>query len=781
MAECVVARCVQERRFLKREFQKWSKNVLFLEGLERVAQEMMGNERWTKVYQPQTELESKEVVDWNPDDKCYFCNNWKTPYLDSNNATTNGSTLVDDYLSDQEQGTFSRGVSRSASPASVDSDKPLDLSIGSRTRCHTPNGLLIDGEVNGSSVAALLKVPHIPDKSGYMKNPKNKKLKRPPARVESSTTTTVCKRSYTEEELQAALQDIRSGKLGTRRAAVIYGIPRSTLRNKVYKLALIGDKNLVQDSASSKIGKLEITSATTPSTGRNKSQTTVIDKDHNFETKNKGTSASESLRRLLRNRISENLENHHIQQSLYETSNSSLLASLESNPALAPILSQVLANVHQLALMSLQGDGSGVTQTGEKDLSANLDLPLLPELIRKLTEKRFEEECNRHRLPTSEIVSPSSKTGENTGNSASSTSASVILKIPSYKPVKSVHNSDANVTSSQVTNNNGNTANNNIASSNGNKVGGATLREIIAKNITQRVNKNKQTVASYLETSTTSNGNLSAKKPRTSAADLPTTISAGTSETGAVGGNGHNLRTTRSSSSSTSNRTAVYDSGKDVKRDKPEKRSRPKRGRYRNYDRDNLVEAVRAVQRGEMSVHRAGSFYGVPHSTLEYKVKERHLLRPRKHRLTVSKSAKGLLSSGKNTSSSSSSCSSSSCSMSSTISSTKTAVTNNAVDEKNKSGAKQQSGTTVSGGDSTVATTSNDDNNRWSNSPLFALDFSRLNSSNFFASQMMRKLQEDALTQGSRTGENLSSRDALLLGVLLRNGLQMAENNSNSK
>lgn len=60
------------------------------------------------------------------------------------------------------------------------------------------------------------------------------------------------------------------------------------------------------------------------------------------------------------------------------------------------------------------------------------------------------------------------------------------------------------------------------------------------------------------------------------------------------------------------------------------KGTRPKRGKYRNYDRDSLVEAVRAVQRGEMSVHRAGSFYGVPHSTLEYKVKERHLMRPRK-------------------------------------------------------------------------------------------------------------------------------------------------------
>ena len=38
--------------------------------------------------------------------------------------------------------------------------------------------------------------------------------------------------------MQAALRDIQSGKLGTRRAAVLYGIPRSTLRNKVYKLAM---------------------------------------------------------------------------------------------------------------------------------------------------------------------------------------------------------------------------------------------------------------------------------------------------------------------------------------------------------------------------------------------------------------------------------------------------------------------------------------------------------------------------------------------------------------
>jgi len=68
----------------------------------------------------------------------------------------------------------------------------------------------------------------------------------------------------------------------------------------------------------------------------------------------------------------------------------------------------------------------------------------------------------------------------------------------------------------------------------------------------------------------------------------------------------------------------------DVRSGPPGRKTRPKRGHYRKYNRQLLLDAVRAVQKGDMSVHRAGSFYGVPHSTLEYKVKERHLLRQRK-------------------------------------------------------------------------------------------------------------------------------------------------------
>jgi len=55
------------------------------------------------------------------------------------------------------------------------------------------------------------------------------------------------------------------------------------------------------------------------------------------------------------------------------------------------------------------------------------------------------------------------------------------------------------------------------------------------------------------------------------------------------------------------------------------KQIRPKRGQYRRYESEQLAKAVAAVLSNEMSVHKAGSYFGVPHSTLEYKVKERNI------------------------------------------------------------------------------------------------------------------------------------------------------------
>jgi len=50
MADCSYARCAQERRFIKRELQKWNKDMVHIVGLERIAEELMGRRKW-KLYQ----------------------------------------------------------------------------------------------------------------------------------------------------------------------------------------------------------------------------------------------------------------------------------------------------------------------------------------------------------------------------------------------------------------------------------------------------------------------------------------------------------------------------------------------------------------------------------------------------------------------------------------------------------------------------------------------------------------------------------------------------------
>lgn len=80
-----------------------------------------------------------------------------------------------------------------------------------------------------------------------------------------------------------------------------------------------------------------------------------------------------------------------------------------------------------------------------------------------------------------------------------------------------------------------------------------------------------------------------------------------------------------------------------------DKQPRKKRGRYRQYDHDLLEEAITMVMAGRMSVSKAQGVYGVPHSTLEYKVKERTgtLKNPPKKKSAYSSSSSNL--SGSNT------------------------------------------------------------------------------------------------------------------------------------
>ncbi|KAK5865379.1 hypothetical protein PBY51_019656 [Eleginops maclovinus] len=61
----------------------------------------------------------------------------------------------------------------------------------------------------------------------------------------------------------------------------------------------------------------------------------------------------------------------------------------------------------------------------------------------------------------------------------------------------------------------------------------------------------------------------------------------------------------------------------DAEGDPNSKQPRKKRGRYRQYNTEILEEAITVVMNGKMSVSKAQNMYGIPHSTLEYKVKER--------------------------------------------------------------------------------------------------------------------------------------------------------------
>ncbi|XP_075532495.1 mblk-1-related factor 1-like isoform X2 [Dermacentor variabilis] len=386
MAECPLARCAQERRAFRKEFQRWSRDMLFVIGLERVAEEMMGSKRWNRMTQLENALEEQlQLVDWVPDQVCHFCDAQRLPEPPGppSDYTSFKSLDLD------EQSTGSDQASGSPEPPANNDEQPLDLSLHPRAT-----------------------------------NDEEERTLGRPARPEGG------KRSYTEAELQAALRDIQSGKLGTRRAAVIYGIPRSTLRNKVYKLAL-ERRNGAAAAASS--------SSSPP---------------------------PDSLRQLLCTPAKQ---------------------PLEHSPALGPLFAQFLSSIQQLALH----------QTSEEQAPKAPALPVVSDLIRLLAQERLADA--RRPAP-----------------------ADVILKVPSYRP---------------------------------------------------------------------------AVPPSTPAA----------------------------AASSSSSEAAT---GPPTE----EKRTRPKRGRYRNYDRDHLIQAVLAVQRGEMSVHRAGTYFGVPHSTLEYKVKERHLLRPKKRR-----------------------------------------------------------------------------------------------------------------------------------------------------
>ncbi|OUC43086.1 helix-turn-helix protein, partial [Trichinella nativa] len=308
------------------------------------------------------------------------------------------------------------------------------------------------------------------------------------------------KRSYSKADLEAAVLDIRSGKLGTRRASVIYGVPRSTLRNKIHKLEAACNVAGAGVGSGTGVGlRSERRSAANNNTKQSTSATSLC-----------GEVSSGRGRPLAGNSSGKTSKATNCKSSLTRT-------VVSPNQSVQDLALQICAKQLTSAL-ELQN------QTAAMPAAA-------------ATNGRF--------------LNPT------------------LMTMPSRSMLLGLIGLDA--------------------------VRNAT-RHAVMKAVQELCTNTDSRAA----------GNVA---DRSSIVDSRPQITAEARSDGAG-----------SRSSSDANQLDEANA----------KKLRRKRGQYRKYDKNALALAVQSVRRGEMSVHKAGSFYGVPHSTLEYKVKERNLLRAKK-------------------------------------------------------------------------------------------------------------------------------------------------------
>lgn len=457
------------------------------------------------------------------------------------------------------------------------------------------------------------------------------------------------RRTYTEEELQNALQDILSGKLGTRRAAVLYGIPRSTLRNKVYKLAmeqkhreaLNTQPALDQDEDEKEMSEdekdLDRTNQNMSLTPEeiiksSKHSSTTGTGVHNIvKQENCSSRTHEQPKNLHLPRCSQpqtspippnpwmSMDPNVILQSLLLTGGlgAALPGLMQSKPEEIAALPEMLKNfmIQQQELIKEQIKNS--VATNEHNGKPNNDSRLFMQNFPFIQQQQQQQQQLLRAMQSSDT----SETAVDSSELNDGEDPVMILKIPSYKGSTSGKNNDS-VNSPQSQNSTTILSRSPLQSHlseispslrQNNESQSPPAKSVLSfgEVIANSISKNFQQHESINKHHSNNMDQLDQYK-RPSISVIKNLGGADMSRFGSC----QNLVNVGSNSQSS---TGTGGKG-----------TRPKRGKYRNYDRDSLVEAVKAVQRGEMSVHRAGSYYGVPHSTLEYKVKERHLMRPRK-------------------------------------------------------------------------------------------------------------------------------------------------------
>lgn len=496
------------------------------------------------------------------------------------------------------------------------------------------------------------------------------------------------RRTYTEEELQAALRDIQSGKLGTRRAAVIYGIPRSTLRNKVYKLTLEKERDNAAMFPSITMENKRLEETDLPSDDKEESEERE-DEDEEVEKELSaaedekdgagkpfmkpvftvedlfrlskqagGQLESDSLRALLQHGSKFLAEQNIAKQekdttnapnqvptplySIFPPGHAEIWGNLDPT-SITPYLTHFMAlsSRENLNISSLMAGHSNPyfnlrNQTPPSDsptdvsptFSPKFPSPLFPELVQRMLAEN--KELQNSIKTESSFSSPPNESQEETSNNLPS---NTLGRLPLFKPPYkngSATESNFNIPDFSADNKFSEGSEKSVTSSPPPMSGarsdsssplpmnhklGMNLRDVIAKGIGQRFQQPQDLAISHI--------------PGTSSIDSLHRVTFPTlSATSVI--KSHSGMDAEDMKKFNQIKVPLPSSAANASSANSGKGTRPKRGKYRNYDRDSLVEAVRAVQRGEMSVHRAGSYYGVPHSTLEYKVKERHLMRPRK-------------------------------------------------------------------------------------------------------------------------------------------------------
>nr|ARX11411.1 mushroom body large-type Kenyon-related protein [Schmidtea mediterranea] len=371
--------------------------------------------------------------------------------------------------------------------------------------------------------------------------------------------------SYSERELISAVRAICCGRIGTRRAAALYGIPRSTLRNRIFKVydaKKIHDtdqrmsmvdffkKILKDDSMFTNLFHQKYQRENK----EEKKKTVITEKENNkvhFRQKENHVSNKE----LFKNELNEIIKHQQKKDSSriqeIQLSDSFLdynkpdfpINQININSNIPDSLTSYFQQDHQTNIMS-----SYLFMMCQQNLLSSVYSSLMmPDW--QLPNFNFGDIPSPHNLYStkkSEIINNKENHLENINNKDQAEKHSILETEHFYnQPLNFAKNS---------------------------------LGEI---NISSEICKNDQ----------------SDNKPEESIEESDTSVSAPSKVT-----NEFNI-------------AALSDEISESSRHK-------KRGHYRQYNTEMLNKAIDAVRFGEMSVHKAGNHFGVPHSTLEYRVKQ---------------------------------------------------------------------------------------------------------------------------------------------------------------